>query len=386
MAPLIVVLVVAATFLVHWQGTTRRAMGDTYWYTRAAQLAVGVPEPVASTRAADLSCREITRAHALGSQPVPCTGGYPALASPRYRAIFDSRPGYPLLAAPAVAVLGPWKGLALTTAALFVLLGLVTYFAGRISGLSPPASAIGACALAVLPVGYWNSRLLADGPGLLAIIVALTGGLVVLRGRAAAGVPLMITGLATACTIKPASAMAAAMALMIAGVALGVRPQRWLPRGRRRPGWVLAAVALGCLAAWWSIAHLLGLPSLTETAQDLATRHFSRPDVADPLRLLGRRAVALWVHGAPVRLGLPWPLALVLPACGYLIWRLRARGWLWTAISLAPIAVVTAHPMASEYLRLIAPCWVAVALAAGALVDQLAGLARPDRDARRMAR
>ncbi len=377
-APILVMVFAALTFAVHWQGPTRRAQGDTYWYLRSIQIFRGVEPSLAGRRAGISVCRDINRAHRADPALSSCPGTYAAISHPRYRAIFESRPGYPVLSLPAVALLGPWWGMAATSAMVFVALSLLTYLGCRLSGLSAPAAAIGGCLLAVLPVAYWNSRMLAEGPAMLAAGGALIGGLLVLRDRWARGVWLLVGSLTAACAAKPACGVATALALTAAGLVLGLRPRRW---GRRAPGWVVAGSGLVCIGGWLLISQQAGLPSLGETVQDMATSHFKRPDVADPMAVLVQSAASLWTDTAPSRLGLPWPLIMVLPACGYALWRLGARGLLWAGVSLAPIAVVTAHPLVSEYSRLIGPSWIAVALAAAVASDHLRDARGPVRKA-----
>src|SRR3712207_3653040 len=86
-------------------GPERVTTGDSYWYMRQAQIFAGLDPATAAGRAATEMCGDINRASlAAGGQP-PCRA-YEVLTEPRCVAIFASRPGFPLLAAPFVAAFG----------------------------------------------------------------------------------------------------------------------------------------------------------------------------------------------------------------------------------------------------------------------------------------
>jgi len=368
-----VVLAALATFAWQWQRPEpRTGTADSFWYTRSAVQFTGTPQARATEDAGRAYCAQLQRSHRLGHGP-DCVRYAPDGVSPRYRAIFTSRPGYPLAAAPAVAALGVATGLAVTAGAFFVLAALAGYGALRASGIGRAGSAVGAALLGVLPDGYWNSRLLAEGPAAAGLLAAVGCAVLLVRrpgraaGRAAGWAPAAGLALALAWMFAVQPAHGAAAGLALAATAGGVALQH---RVRGHPGvrpWAWAAAVAGTVVvAWWLLGAALGLPSLTETVQDLATRHFRTPDVADPLPYLLRRTGALWWHLSP---GRSLALALVVLACAVLVRRLRGAGLLWTSAALSAVAVVSAHPLASEYPRLIATTWIAVAAAAAVLVD-----------------
>ena len=369
MAVAAVVLAALATFAWQWQRPEpRTGTADSFWYTRSAVQFTGTPQARATEDAGRAYCAQLQRSHRLGHGP-DCVRYAPDGVSPRYRAIFTSRPGYPLAAAPAVAALGVATGLAVTAGAFFVLAALAGYGALRASGIGRAGSAVGAALLGVLPDGYWNSRLLAEGPAAAGLLAAVGCAVLLVRrpARAAGWGPAAGLALALAWMFAVQPAHGAAAGLALAATAGGVAVHH---RVRARPGarpWArTAAVAGVVVAAWWLLGAALGLPSLTETVQDLATRHFRTPDIPDPVPYLLRRTGALWWHLSP---GRGPALALVVLACAVLVRRLRGAGLLWAAAALSAVAVVSAHPLDSEYPRLIATTWIAVAAAAAVLVD-----------------
>lgn len=373
LAVLAVTVFAALTFAVVWSGTTKRVGGDSYWYLRNTERYLGVSTAVADQRAATVVCDELNRSSRLSDRPATCRT-YPAITDPRYVAIFDSRPGYPVMSAPLVEVLGLHRGMAASTALLFVEVSVLTFVALRLSGLSPPAAVLGGAAMAVLPPALWDARLLAEGASLVTVLITVIGALLVLRRRRVAGSALVGVGMIAGYATKPATAAAVGLALTAAGVLL-------LVIGRRGPSWRsalwLAGTGTVSLLGWVLVSRLLHLPSLDDTVQDMLTAHFHRPDVPHPLSVLAGRTRDLWLTGLPYRLGVPWPFVVVLPAVAYAVVRLRAAGWVWAVVALAPVAVVSAHPLTSEYPRLIAPSWIAVAVGLALLHDRFASADDP---------
>lgn len=68
------------------------AFADTYRYLRSTQIQLGVDTPMAERRAAAMTCRELQRAHELGTLSTSCDSAYSPITHPRCRA-FSSRAG-----------------------------------------------------------------------------------------------------------------------------------------------------------------------------------------------------------------------------------------------------------------------------------------------------
>jgi hypothetical protein len=122
---------------------------------------------------------------------------------------------------------------------------------------------------------------------------------------------------------------------------------------------------------WPIVSRMLGLPSLEDTLQDLATRHFARPDVPDPWGLLVRTNRRLWGDQLDRWWGVPQPLPVVLAACLVAVGTLRRAGVVWALVALSAIGIVVLHPLSSEYPRLLAPAWLVVCAAAAGVTDRL---------------
>jgi hypothetical protein len=156
----------------------------------------------------------------------------------------------------------------------------------------------------------------------------------------------------------------------------------------RRPEWKRLGVGTGAAALaaalFTAYSYLLGLPTVTDALQDLPTRHFLRPEVADPLMWTIEVAAAQVVDPLlPTLVGNP---ALWGPAFIGLI-GLVAVGRSWAlapfvaAIVVVPLAYLI-HPQLSEAPRTMAPIWVSVhlgmAMAFVALVVRLQRAGPPD--------
>jgi hypothetical protein len=372
MALAAVVLVAVCAFA--WQSQqpqTRTGTGDSYWYLLDADRYAGADPAQAAADAGRVYCAEVERAHRLDPRQPACVRYDPVDVPARYTAIFSSRPGYPLALAPLVAILGLARGAWIGTGALFVLLALTAFEALRASAVGRVGAVLGAGSLCLLPLAFWDSRMLAEGAAQLGVLLAVLAA-VLLRRRSGRPAMLLLAGaIGWTFVAKPAQAAALCLALLAAaGVGLAVARRRATPTRR----WIRSAGVAAALGGMYlALGAALRLPTLTDTVQDMATRHFRSSDIADPMPYLLRRAAALWWH-LPRWLALPWPLVLVLAGCAVVLWRARGSGLVWSAAGLSGVLVVSAHPLASEYPRLIANCWIVVAAAVAMLYDAAAGL------------
>ena len=156
----------------------------------------------------------------------------------------------------------------------------------------------------------------------------------------------------------------------------------------RRPEWRrlglgtgAAALATGLFTAY---SYLLGLPTVTDVLQDLPTRHFLRPEVADPLSWTIEVAAAQIVDPlVPTLVGNPalWGPALIGVVGLIAVGRSWALAPFVAAIPILPLAYLV-HPQLSEAPRTMAPIWVSVhlgmAMAFVAVVMRLQQAQPPD--------
>ncbi|MFC4020453.1 hypothetical protein ACFOW4_21280 [Micromonospora sp. GCM10011542] len=375
---LLVVAISAGLFLVRYEDPRRIAVsGDSYWYMRQAQMFAGVDEPTASARASRQVCRDLNRS-AVDRGLRPGCRSYPQKGiSKRYIAIFDSRPGYPLLAAPFVKALGAWRGMVAATMLLAVTTGLLMYLAAWMALRRRLVGILATVLLFLLPTGFWITRMLAEGAMLAGCLGTLIGAMVITRGRTLTGLLIAVPALAWTLAAKSANGVALALVLLVAGlVAL-------LTRGANRRGaLVTAALGLVTLSAWFTVSHLLALPSLNETIQDFATRHFRRPDIPDPYSWLFQQNVDFWPGQIRATLIAPLTTVATVTAAAVLIIRARDVALLWIGIGLSGLALLVAHPIDDEAERLLLPVWLPIAASFGyATALALGRMSRP-RDAK----
>ena len=192
--------------------------------------------------------------------------------------------------------------------------------------------------------------------GLACTALALLGATMWLRGSRRGG-PLVVVALVLAYACKPANGAGLSASLLTAGLLLAA-----LPGGRLRPV-LLAGLGAAGLAGWALVSRLAGLPSIEDTLQDLATRHYAFPDVPHPYARLRNMNGQLWTGQLDRWLGVPQPLPLILAACLVAVLTLPRTGVLSTVVALSAVGIVALHPLVSQYDRLMAPAWLAVCAA-----------------------
>jgi hypothetical protein len=363
----LVLLAVAATlsgvlWALRWDTTNQRAYPDSYWYTKQAAAFAGMSGHEAEALAARTVCER--------GQPVlegwpNCPDGIRAYAGqfpPRYDRILDTRPGYPLVAAPFVAVFHE-RGMTLATLLLGVLAGVFAALVVRQLGGTWAQSLIAVVLLYLLPTGFWISRLLAESGAVAAALGTLCAITALLRapaGRArvrAAG--LVAVGLLVTTLMRPASGVL--LAALVAGTALLLVTVRLSTRRRPEPAVLtLTATAAGVVVLWQLIGLVFGLPGTHETLQDKYTDHFRVPDVPDPWTRLWAQNQVFW----PVRID-HWlsdgqPSLAFLAGGGYVTWQTLPRrdALIWLAAGATGLVTVAAHPLWTESDRLQIFIWL----------------------------
>ncbi len=279
-------------------------------------------------------------------------------SSPRYIAIFTSRPGYPLLAAPFAAAFGlrfgVWSTAVLCTlAAGFLVLALL-----RAAGCGAAAALCGQALYLAAPTGYWGSRMLTDGPSLATTLLTLLGAWRLTQHRIRSGAAVLAAGFAAGFVVRYSSEQLVAL-LLTAGALICLR---WVRPARHRGTALLAAISGGALLVSESLSTLLGWPGVSESLQDTFTRHFIRPDVSDPVGRLVKLNLRFWGY-FPVSEPTALLAAVILIALAVaLVRRDPAYGALVTAVAATGIGTVAAHPLASQADRLMVPVWLLLPL------------------------
>ncbi|MFD5691573.1 hypothetical protein [Streptomyces rubiginosohelvolus] len=321
-------------------------------------------------------------------------------ANQRFMAIFEARPGYPLFLVPFIAVFGITWGLWLA--------GLVVAFAGsvcvlltlRAAGASRRAGLAGQALYLALPTGTVAMNPLSDGLSLALGTAVVLGCVLLLRDRpgtdggsgtrtgpwpvarvAAAGprtgAALVAGGLALMFLVRYSQALLLAAAL--AGVlALW---SGWLRLKRRQFTPVLRAAGLcaGLTVCIYAGAHLLGWPMGQDSAQDLLTHHYQRPDLPNPWPEFFVQEGVFW--SAWLRRQITSPVLPVLLALS--AWAMLKRRSVVLPIALAAGAAgllnQAGHPNLGQLYgyRLIVFLWLLPALAIPLLLDRPARGASP---------
>jgi hypothetical protein len=232
------------------------------------------------------------------------------------------------------------------------------------------AAAVSTATLYVVPAGMWITRIDPEGGALLGSVLAAQGLVVALtpprarvrrprwRRPAVAGGALFVAGTLVTFFFKSANATVLVAVLLLALLVLALVRRSRLPL-------LLAAVVAVTGALILGLNALLGWPGTSATLQDTFTAHFTQPDVSHPLVRLFRvdRQVVEAFARDVAKMGL---LALVCAAVLALIRLTSARAMLWAALAPAGALVALAHPIPSQFNRLVLPMWVPLVLALGA--------------------
>ena len=378
----------AALWAIRWDTTTQRAYPDSYWYVKQAATISGMPEGEAKRFAARTICqRGQPNEPSLGWPN--CQDGIVAYADgfpERYNRILDTRPGYPLFAAPFVLVFNE-SGMTLATLVLGMIAGMATALVIRLLGGNWIQSLAAVVLLYLFPTGYWMTRLLGEGGAVAATLVTLCAATALLRvtSTRARWVTAGLTGFGLFATTLMKPANGALLGAAMAGVAVVIAVVA-LSRRRRPDARVLTllGVSVGMVVLWQVVGVLLNLPGMGETLQDKYTKHFSLPDVADPWHRLWEQnrgfwpsAIKVWINGDGAMMASPM-LAILFAGVFVLF---RALPWrdalLWLAAGATGFAALLAHPIWTEADRLLIFIWLPLAIGPAMVVRRSSKPAQP---------
>jgi hypothetical protein len=371
-------LVIAALFAVLQAVDYRQDLpsNDTYQYARQTLRFLGHSQASAVHGATEMFCRDAgtsaVRSATLddgnSSGASAAASGYAACmqtyrngltpSSPRYIAIFTSRPGYPLLSALFAGAFGLRLGLWLAAMLCTLLAGALVVVLLRSAGAGVPAALGGQALYLAAPTGYWGSRMLTDGPALAATLLALLGAWWLTRGLVRRGAVVLAAGMVAGFLFRYSSETLVAAALCIGAVIC----LRFVAAARHRGTVWLAALAGGGAVASQLVSTALGWPGIAESMQDTFTKHFIRPDVPHPIGRLLALNLRFWVY-FPVLEPTSLLLLLGLVVVGVALWRRDpVFGALVTGIAATGIGTVAAHPLASQADRLMVAVWLLIVL------------------------
>ena len=296
-------------------------------------------------------------------------------ARERWVGLYRSRPLYTVLVAAGYPVLGLRAPLLVSAGAVLIFTVALLVGLGAIVGYG--------AALVAAIIGFanplfarWLVFLQPDGLSLALWTAGLVAaaGLVHFGGRRwLAG--LVVAAMALSFTRPLGVFLPVAMGIPFV-IALAVRSGAW-----RRLGLATLATAIP-VAIFAAYSHLLGLPGAGDALQDLPSRHWLRPEVADPVRWTWDVATTQIKEPLlPTLLGDPtlW-VPLVVGVVGLLV---VGRSWalapMVAAVAVVPLAYLI-HPQLSEAPRTMAPVWlslqVGMALVAARAITQLDAMGR----------
>ncbi|MFF7897317.1 hypothetical protein ACIP4X_20725 [Streptomyces sp. NPDC088817] len=287
-------------------------------------------------------------------------------ADPRYQAVFSSRPGYPLLAAPFIGALGVLRGMRLL--GLFTAAGasLLVYGLLRTAGLGRRAALVGQVTFLATPLGWWSAQALGEGLFTVCTLGVLWGGLLLLLRRTVLGV-VITTVSYTAGAVTRYSSVLVLAAFLAAAVVSALCFSRRL---RHRDTVVLAGLSIVAVGGVAVVMRALGLPSTQITLQDTFTHHFRTPEVSDLWRQLLGLAWRFWRDWTAEQAAMPSFMLLTALAAWGLATYGDGLGWLALATALTGTALVTAHPLIQESDRLGVLMWMPVVLGLPLIVDR----------------
>lgn len=286
--------------------------------------------------------------------------------SPRYERIFDVRPGFAVLAVPAVAALGPGAGLLVTSVLFTVGGGLLTFLLLRSFGAPAGIAALGQIVYFASPVGWWGGLPLTEGPVMALTMGALLGAWWMLERRVALGSVVLAGSMVVGTAVKYSTFLLVAGALAAAAAVCLL-----LVKGARHRGtYLLAGLNLAVVAGIGALSLRYNLPGSTETLQDTFTNHFAQPDVAAPWPMLAELNGNFWVHWLQEQIRSPWLLAAVGGGAWALFRHHRAMAWTVLAVAMTGVAAEIAHPVYSQGDRLMLNLWLLPVLGLPLLLQQ----------------
>ncbi|MGE5286265.1 MAG: phospholipid carrier-dependent glycosyltransferase [Micromonosporaceae bacterium] len=385
-----VMLLATGLFWLRWSQPTRQALPDTFWYTRQAVLFTGGTAAAAAEAGSNVVCRARNEQAAAVGRPPACRHYPKGWPDRRYLRIFTTRPGFPLLAAPLVALFGPWTGMALATLAGCLLVALLIYAALRQLGGSTAPALAGVVLIFALPSGYWMTKMMPDGAALASCLATGIGVLRLWRKRWWSGLAIATAGLGCAFLVKPADGFILAVVLLAASM-LAAAWRLWFPddaatmndgddhaptASNGKPPqpagtptvffWLAVGLSLALGLAgtlgWLVVSRAAHLPSFTYTIQDVASRHFRGRATRYPMTWLLIHDRTFWRNWLSAQVARPWAPILAAAGITGLVWRCRAAATPWLAVGLTGLLIIAAHPLNSQADRLILPIWLPVAI------------------------
>ncbi len=337
---------------------TIQAYCDQYRHKSLVLPSVGV-QPQAAADKARACVKRLRSQNNEGPETRygPAIGNGPPIPSTRYEDIFLSRPAVAVLYLPGVAVFGPRAGMWLTTLFWTLLGSVLAFLLLRRLGTSTGTALLGQVLYLILPMRPWTMTPLSEGMTLALIMTCLLGAVYALTGARRTGLLLLVAGFGLGTFVKYSQFLLLAVALAGVLTITLVAKRRSAARPARDLG-VVIGVSVLCAAAMFLLSRLLGWPGGTESMQDLLTRHFLNPDVADPVGGWLDANLRFWQLWLATQLQEPFLLtAWAAGAWGVFRYN-KPAGYVVFAALLAGLANQVGHPNASQGNRIYIAAWL----------------------------
>jgi hypothetical protein len=377
-----VTLLAVVGWLVLWDTTRPRTSWDSLMYHRIALEYVGAPVAEQEAAAWTLFTKYASPGDVDLVEAGIRAGGSPwdAMDEPsreRWVDVYRSRPLYALLVAAGYPLFDLRAPLLVSAASVLLFTLSMALGVGRVVGFGVGLAAL-LFSFANPLLATWLIFLQPDGLGLALWTACLAlAALFIRRGTTRWLVLLGAAAVALSFT-RPLGVFLPLVLGTCTLAALAARRPEW-----KRLGLGTGAAALAT-ALFTAYSYLLGLPTVTDALQDLPTRHFVRPEVADPLMWTIEVAAAQVVDPLlPTLVGNPalWGPALIGLVGLIAVGRSWALAPFAAAIPILPLAYLV-HPQLSEAPRTMAPIWVSVhlgmAMAFVAVIAHLQRMRPPD--------
>ncbi|MEE1735760.1 hypothetical protein PUR49_04395 [Streptomyces sp. BE147] len=301
--------------------------------------------------------RRLTASAAYWTRQGNTSGMTGPFLNSRFMAIYEARPGYPLLLVPFIAAFGLVWGIWLAGVTVAVAGSLCVLAALRTSGATRPAALTGQALYLTLPTGATAMRPMADGLTMACTAGVVLGCALTLNGKRRAGTALVVGGLLSAFLARYSQALL--LAAVLTGAFAGLAWYRKRHSRPTRPALGLFALCGVLTIVMQTTTHVLGWPTGQDSAQDLLTHHYRRPDVASPWTHFIERELTFWPAWLQHQLTHPELLIALALAAWALVRRPAVLGLLASATALSGLLNQAGHPnlaIMNDY-RLIVLVW-----------------------------
>lgn len=305
----------------------------------------------------------VSRLHKEGARPNgnkygPAMNPIGPIMSPRYEAIFLSRPGVAVMYAPAVALLPDRIALGVTTIAVLLIGGLLIFLFLRVLRAPPWIALLGQVLYYVLPTARWSMDPLSESVVLTLTAAILLGVAYIVFGRTRLGLPIVGVSFLIGFFMKYSQFELIGAALT--GSAVLAVLLAWRAGRPVRPLLIVAATAFAGTVAQFLGAKLLGWPGGGESMQDLLTVHYASSDVPDPVSRWLDINGYYWPWWLTQQLHAPLVLLSWLVAAWGLWWSRSRVAFAVFAIALSGLAAQFGHPEPNQEDRLYVSVWFLV--------------------------